>query len=475
MVAMKPNVVVMMVLAGSLVQSAAAAPDPRIATCRQEQKLRNQSACLSKIVDAATTQAVIDAQLDVAREALVARPEQSISGRQDFEYAAENAGIVAAKTSIDRLTAHVVKGDATAQRFGLRGLAHALSLLRMGYANGGDRDRQMRAEILGAVGSTCRERLASPDELVITEAFRCVGETRDRQHAAAMVKAIANAAQRGKLARAGVLALREIEGLDAATVKPLVRILENPLPASASSDDVWVRADVCRLFSSVLTGSERWAQLPAKTAAERIGKSNSQAREACERLDTKLGGGGAASGAPPASSGKNWFPSGPLESCRPDRIGILGDAEVCVFSDAAGPSARKYRLAIEDVSKLDPKDNTRHAAIVSVDLRVRAGEYIHVETVAAFELSDGRWLIIVPVVAGTPDSYTAKHAQLHVLDTATKKLALAQTTTPCRGAACQQDVQLSRKKGVETPVDILVQGDAKQKLVWDGKALRPAR
>ncbi|MBA3459336.1 MAG: hypothetical protein H0T46_05200 [Deltaproteobacteria bacterium] len=468
--AMKPNVVLMVVLVGALVESAAAAPDPRIASCRQEQKLRKQSACLSKIVDAAATQAVIDAQLEIARKALVARPEQSISGREDFEYAAENAGIAAAKTSIDRLTAHVVKGDATAQRFGLRGLAHALSLLRMGYANGGERDRQMRADLLGPIGGTCRERLESPEELVITEAFRCVGETRDRQHAAAMVKAIAKVADRGKLARAGVLALRDLEGLDVATVKPLIRILENPLPAAASSDDIWVRADVCRLFSSVVAGSERWAQLPAKTAAERIGKSNSQAREACEQLGAKLG-----RAAPPASSSKNWFPSQRFESCRPDRLGILGDAEVCVFSEPAGPSTRKYRLAIEDVSKLDPSDNTRHAAIVSTDLRVGAGEYIHVEAVAAFELSDGRWLIIVPVVAGNPDSYTAKHAQLHVLDTATKKLVLAQTTTPCRGASCQQDVQLSRKKGVETPVDILVGGDAKQKLVWDGKALRPSR
>lgn len=466
---MRSAVGMVMVLLSSI--PAAAAPDARIAACRQEKKLRAQSSCLAKLTDEATADPVIDAQLAVARAALTAAPAQSISPREDFEYAAENAGITAAKISVNRLKAHVTQGDATAQRFGLRGLGHALSLLRMGYANGGERDRMTRARIVGPVGDVCRERLASQEELVITEAFRCVGETRATQHAAAMVKAIARVADKSKLARAGVGALREIEGLDAPTVRPLVKILENPLPASILSDDIWVRADICRLFSSVVTETDRWAALPAKTAAERIGTNNSQAREACEKLAAKTGGGASAVAAP-TSSGKNWFPSMKLESCRPDHLGILGDAEVCVFSEPAGDQARTYRLAIEDVSKLDPKDNTRHAAIVSTDLRVKTGEYIHVESVAAYELSDGRWLIVVPVVAGTPDSYTAKYAQLYVLDTAARRITLAKTTAPCRAAGCRQDVQLSRKKGVETPLDILVEGDARQKLTWNGSSLQ---
>ncbi|MBL9017641.1 MAG: hypothetical protein JNL83_25855 [Myxococcales bacterium] len=471
----RAGVVVVVGLVLARVGASVAGPDPRIAACRQEAKLRQQSFCLAKLTDEATAAAVIDAQLEVAREALTAGPAKTISAREDFEYAAENAGIVAAKISVARLTAHVTKGDATAQRFGLRGLGHALSLLRMGYANGGDRDRQKRKEIVGPVGATCRERLAAQDELVVTEAFRCVGETRDARHAAAVVKATLRV-QKAKLARAGVLALKDLEGLELAEVRPLVRILETPLPASVSSDDVWVRGDVCRLLSGLVGDGDRWAQLPARTAAERIGRSNSQAREACERLAAKTGGGAAASTPAPATgSGRNWFPSGRLESCRPERLGILGDAEVCVFSEPAGEQARTYRLAIEDVTRLDPKDNTRHLAIVTAVLKVEAGQYIHVESVAAYELSDGRWLIVVPIVAGTPDRYTAKHAQLYVLDTAGKRVTLAHTTAPCRAAGCSQDVQLSRKKGVDTPIDVLVEGDARQKLTWDGTALRPAR
>lgn len=444
-----------------------APPDPRITSCQEPMKLRERAFCLSKIED----ERAIDALLAVARQTLTARPEQSISPREDFEYAAENAGIVAAKTSVAGLDAHVATGDTTAQRFGLRGLGHALSLLRMGYAHGGDRDRTKRAEIVRPVGDRCRERLASPEELVVSEAYRCLGETRDARHAVDLVQAIVARSDRSALARTGVTALRELDKLDVTAVRPLVRLIENPMPARTTSDDVWIRADVCRLLASVVGPSDTWAQLAAKTAAERIGKSNSQAREACERLAAKTGG--AAVAAP--TSGKNWFPAMRLESCRPDRFGIVGDVQVCVFSEPAGPTSRTYSLRVEDPSRLDPNDNTRHAAILSTALTVRALEYLQPEMVASYELSGGFWLIVVPIVEGTPDRYRGKYAQLHLFDSATKKLSLVHTTTACRGDSCRQDVQLSRKKGIDTPVDVLVEGDARQRVVWDGRALRPAR
>lgn len=440
--------------------SAASAQVEQRSNCRQP-KLRERAFCLSKIEN----ESAITELLDVAKQMLLER----YPSKDDFVYAAENAGLVAAKTKTDRLVLIVTKGDATAQRFGLIGLRHALSILRMGYAQGGERDTAHRAKIVGPTGTICRERLAATNHEVVDVAFRCLAETADPAHVPAIVKATLLHETDAQLAIAGVRALGDLNGA-LAELRPLVRLLENPMPDKWLTDDVSVRSETCRLFAPLVNAADRWIHLPARTAAERIGTKSSEAREACERLAARTSGTAIATSEKPRSSGRDWFTQSALERCNVDRYGIFGTADLCVVSSPAA-KGRTFEMRLADVSKLDPDDNTKHLAILTTAIKIKPTQYVAYELVGSYELSDGFWLVVVPVVDGVPDKYSAKQHQLFLLDTGNKRWSLAKTTKPCKGDGCQQDVQLRRKKD-QLPIEILVEGAAAERLRWDGRALK---
>lgn len=428
--------------------------------CRQP-KLRERAYCLSKIED----ESAITELLDVAKQMLLERYPSD----QDFVYAAETAGLVAAKTKTDRLVLIVTKGDATAQRFGLVALRHTLSTLRQGYAQGGERDAAHRAKIVGPTGTVCRERLAATDHEVVAAAFGCLAETADTAHVPAIVKTTLQHDTHAQLAVAGVRALGELGGA-LAELRPLVRLLENPMPDQWLADDVAIRAETCRIFAGLVKETDRWVHLPAKTAAERIGNKSSQAREACEKLAARTSGMAIATNEKPRPSGRDWFTQSVLERCNIDRYGIYGTAELCVVSSPAA-KGRSFEMRLADVSKLDPDDNTKHLAVLTTAIKVKSTQYVAYELVGSYELSDGFWLVVVPVVDGVPDRYSAKHHKLYLIDTANKRWTLAKTTKACSGEGCKQEVQLRRKKD-QLPVDIHIEGVAAAKLTWNGRTLK---
>jgi len=425
-------------------------------------KLRERAFCLSKIEDESAIPELLDVAKQMAKEKYVSQ--------EDIRYAAENAGLVGAKTKTDKLVAMVKTGDSATQRFGVIALTHALSILRMGYAHGGERDKDHRAKIVVATSDVCAERLAATSDQVYDVAARCIAESGEKRHVPAIVKFTLAHDNKSALAIAGVRAIAEL-GTDLQTVRPLVRVLETPMPDKWLSDDVSIRSEVCALIGRYASAADRWAHLPAKTAAERIGDKSSQAKEPCDKLAAKTSGSQVATST--KKSTKNYFPTYPLERCRNDRFGILGSASLCVYSNPVkdNDKARTFEMILADTSKLDPSDNTKHLAILSVKIAAGPSEYVQYELVASYELTDGFWLVVVPIVEGVPDEYTAKKNQLYLIDTAKKKWTLAQTTKPCRAAGCAQEVQLRYKKD-QLPMNILVEGDVKEQLSWDGRALK---
>ena len=117
---MKPGMDVVAFATVVALCSAAFAQVEQRSNCRQPE-LRERASCLSKIED----ESAISELLDVAKQMLLER----YPSKQDFVYAAGNAGLVAAKTKTERLVLIVTKGDATARRFGLIALRHTLSIL----------------------------------------------------------------------------------------------------------------------------------------------------------------------------------------------------------------------------------------------------------------------------------------------------------------------------------------------------------
>ncbi|MBA3452045.1 MAG: hypothetical protein H0T42_02980 [Deltaproteobacteria bacterium] len=331
--------------------------------CRQP-KLRDRAFCLSKIEDASA----ITELLDVAKQMRLER----YPSKQDFVYASENAGLVAAKTKTDRLVLIVSKGDATAQRFGLIALRHTLSILRMGYAQGGERDKAHRAKIVGPTGTVCRERLAANDREVVDVAFGCLAETADTTHVPAIVKATLRHETHAQLAVAGVRALGELGG-KLAELRPLVRLLENPLPDKWLVDDLSVRSETCRILARLVKETDRWVHLPAKVAAERIGTKSSQQREACEKLAAKTSGTAIATSDKPKPSGRDWFTQSSLERCTNRRLPILPQPI----------STQRARMGLDD-KHCDPVDSGGGA--VEVHLRVTGFDKTGVATAKALAI-----------------------------------------------------------------------------------------
>jgi hypothetical protein len=106
----------------------------------------------------------------------------------DFTYAAENAGVLAAKTRDTRLFAGLGAGESD-QLFAVEGLANMLAILRMGYGQGRDIDGPVRAERLPKVHAASLDKLGAANARLVKAAAACLTEIGDDSDATALVDA----------------------------------------------------------------------------------------------------------------------------------------------------------------------------------------------------------------------------------------------------------------------------------------------
>jgi len=262
-----------------------------IGACQKEKKLRSRAGCLLDVVQPGA----IPALHKVAQEMLkkdtirVREGKVGIGARQDFFYAAENAGVIAAKTSEKGLYKLLGKKDRWTQLFALRGLSHMLSILRMGYAKGREPDEKRRAELKDPVVRKCLAKVRGKDEMILEEAAKCIGETRDNKHAKKLVQLIVRS-RSSEVQSAFFQALKNLSRLSqqAKELRPLLKVLLRPMPKKWSTRDVWIRADICGLMARYVNHGDTWAQKPAEKAIEAIGAKNSQALRKCKRLLNRI-------------------------------------------------------------------------------------------------------------------------------------------------------------------------------------------
>lgn len=282
----------MRVIAGLVVLCfGASASAETIDGCHKMEKLRERAGCLLKVEQPEA----IPALLKVAQEMLakdtirVREGKVGIGARQDFFYAAENAGVIAAKTSEGGLYQLLAQKEQWTLAFALRGLSHMLSILKMGYAKGSAPDEQRHQQIKDQVAKKCLGQVKVKDEMIVAEAAKCVGETRDNQYAAQLVSLIVSS--RSAALQVGVfLALRNLPQLSQRVkeLRPLAQVLGRPMSEKWSTDDVSIRADICGLLALYANHGDTWAKKPAEKAIDAIGTKNSQAKDKCVRLLNRI-------------------------------------------------------------------------------------------------------------------------------------------------------------------------------------------
>lgn len=259
--------------------------------CLKTEKLRARAGCLLKVEQPPSIPALHKvAQEMLEKDTIRAREGKvGIGARQDFFYAAENAGVIAAKTSEAGLYKLLAQKDKWTQLFALRGLSHMLSILKMGYAKGSAPDEKRRLQIKDPVVKKCLTKVKAKDEMILTEVASCIGQTRDNKHAKLLVKLIV-ASRSSKIQGAFYRALRQLPQLSqqAKELKPLAKVLGRPMPKKWSTDDVGIRADICGLLALYANHGDTWAKKPAQKAIKAIGTKNSQAKTKCERLLNRI-------------------------------------------------------------------------------------------------------------------------------------------------------------------------------------------
>lgn len=435
-----------------------------VAKCLRAPPSREKAYCLLMTDD----RAAIPALRDLALRKLGDGGKWSIGVEQDFFYAAENAGVLAAKTSHEELLEYADSNSLGPQLFGVRALRHMLSILRMGYAKGGAADEQRHEAMTPVVARVCKAKLGAADEHLAEEALRCAAETHDEKLLRAVV-AVALSSVPSRIRRVALETLGDLgASRNKAELAKLAPLLSEPLPKRWLNDDVGIKSEACELLARVVDATDRWAAEAAQAAISEIGDKNSQARDQCRRLAKRAG---AADVEEPALK-HNWYPDFPLEHCRVHAFGSAGSLELCARSLPA-PEGRKFELTLRDPSKLEKSE---HPLVARVELPTQPTEYLQYEMVAQHELSKSRFLLFVPILTGVPDRYSAGRALLYLFDAEAKTVSLATEAPPCPAGCSGQTVQLRYKPPSPEKTVLLLQtvnGETRTvTLSWDGETLK---
>jgi hypothetical protein len=201
----------------------------------------------------------------------------------DFTYAAENAGILAAKTHDARLYAGLGSASEADQLFAVHALRHMLGMLRWGHIHGKSADEPVRKDRLPAVHAACLDKLAAQSPRMVNAAADCLKEIHDPADAGALLDVAA-----GHPSIEVQIHVLDVAGgagpLPKASLAKLAPLLEKPLAVKWTQDEVSLRAAICRILLREVDAKESWAKKAAETAVREIGNRNSQARQPCEAL-----------------------------------------------------------------------------------------------------------------------------------------------------------------------------------------------
>jgi len=266
--------------------AAANSPEVRAAAaegtnCESKPKLRDRAYCYLQ----SDAEASIAPLFAVGR-AMVKDAKYPRAAWQDFTYAAENAGVLAAKTSDAPLHAGLRSADETDHVFAIRALGHMLSILRMGYGNGGAADSANRKLRLAPAHTACLATLSARNEELLRAGGDCLKEIGEPADAMPLIDAVLARSDAPKDQAYLVDVLARVRHIPEAGLRKLVPILEQPLGKSWSHDEVFMRGHICQMMLNTVRG-QGWAKKAAVAAVSEIGNRNSQAREPCERLSAE--------------------------------------------------------------------------------------------------------------------------------------------------------------------------------------------
>jgi len=266
--------------------AAANSPEARAAAaegtnCESKTKLRERAFCYLE----SDAEASIAPLFAVGR-AMVKEGKYPTSEWQDFTYAAENAGVLAAKTSDAQLYAGLQSADTTDHVFAIRALGHMLSILRMGYGNGGATDSANRKLRLGSAHTACLATLSTRDQQLLRAGGDCLKEIGEPSDATPLIDTVLARMDAPKDQAYLVDILPSLRHIPEAGLRKLAPILQQPLSKSWSHDELFMRGRICQMMLNTVRG-QAWARKAAVAAVSEIANRNSQAREPCDRLSAE--------------------------------------------------------------------------------------------------------------------------------------------------------------------------------------------
>jgi hypothetical protein len=254
---------------------------PEVRACAAQAKVRDQAHCYLKTESEDAIEPLFEIGHAVSHEV----DKIPLSDWQDFSYAAENAGMIAAKTHDTRLYAAMKSPHRSARLFAIWALRQELVMLRVGLGHGREADAPVRAQRLPAVHAACLAALADPaDGPLVTAAADCLEEIGDVSDGPPLVDAIVrypNDPTVGAHLAAIALPISPFPRVSLVKLRPL---LEQPVPEKWTHDWVSVRRDICKLLLRETPASEAWAQQAAAIAVHEIGSRDGMSRKACEDL-----------------------------------------------------------------------------------------------------------------------------------------------------------------------------------------------
>ena len=247
--------------------------------CESKEKPRERAFCYLKSESEASLEPLFVLGRDLAEKA-VSHP---VSYWPDFTYAAENAGVIAAKTHETRLYAGLQATSEVDQLFAVEAIHHMLSTLRFGYAHGKSVDEGTRKDRLAAAHTGCLSKLTGKDARLVKAAADCLKEIHDPTDTAALVDvAVSHPSLEVQTHLLGLVG--GFGPLPAASLPKLVPLLEKPMPTKWTHEEVALRATICRIFLREVDPKAAWTKKPAEAAVREIGNRDSQAKAPCEEL-----------------------------------------------------------------------------------------------------------------------------------------------------------------------------------------------
>jgi hypothetical protein len=258
-------------------EAAAAAPDAK--TCEAKVKPREMAFCYLK----SEAEASIDPLFALGRTLAEKAVKQPVSYWPDFTYAAENAGVLAAKTKESRLYVGLGAAAEVDQLFAVRAIHHMLATLRYGHARGKEADEPVRKERLGAAHTACLGKLGAGNPMLASAAADCLKEIHDPADTVALVDAAMS--QTDLEAQAHILEVAApATPFPRPSLDKLVTVLEKPLGPKWTHGELFMRASICKVLLREVPATDPWPRKAAETAVREIGARNGQAKEPCEAL-----------------------------------------------------------------------------------------------------------------------------------------------------------------------------------------------